>query len=50
MRYRKGCIYEEYTYKRYVRGVGMYLRRRFVAEIQVAGKEVPMSEHESYQH
>lgn len=38
MRYRTGYIYEEFTYKRYVRGVGLCWRRRFVAEIQVAGK------------
>lgn len=38
MRRRTGCIYEEMTYKRYVRGVGLYWRRRFVAEIHVDGK------------
>lgn len=38
MRYRKGTIYEEYTYKRYVRGVGLDKRRRFVAEIQINNK------------
>lgn len=38
MRYRTGCVYEEYTYKRYVRGVGIDRRRRFVAEIKVRGR------------
>lgn len=47
MRARKGCIYEEYTAKRYIRNVGLVKDRRFVAEIMVNRKRFRSTNYRS---